>query len=198
MAKSKRPSRSQPLALELLMSDHRKVEDLFAEYEDDKDGDEDARRQLAERICLELKVHTQLEEELFYPWLRENLSEDDMDLVEQAQVEHNAATDLIEQIEGASEIDDAYNAKVKVLGEYIKHHVNEEENEIFPKVSDEAEALDELGQEMASRKGELAEENGLETEFAEAPEDEEEEGESADSAAPQRSRTSGESSRRSH
>ncbi|HEX4780203.1 MAG TPA: hemerythrin domain-containing protein, partial [Usitatibacter sp.] len=133
MAKPKKPARAQPLAIDLLMTDHRKVEDLFARYEDEKDGDEGARRELAERICAELKVHTQVEEELFYPWLRENLDDDDMDMVEEAQVEHNGAKDLIEQIEAASAIDDEYNAKVKVLGEYIKHHVNEEENEIFPK-----------------------------------------------------------------
>lgn len=196
MAKPKRSTRSQPLALELLVTDHRKVEDLFSQYEDQKDGDEDARRQLAERICLELKVHTQMEEELFYPWLRENMSEDDMELVDEAQVEHNSAKELIDQIEGAAEIDDEYNARVKVLGEYIKHHVTEEENEIFPKVSDEAEALDELGQEMASRKGELAEENGLETE--EGVEASEDEGEEAETPASRRSSSSGASQRRSH
>ena len=173
MAKPKRPARAQPLALELLMTDHRKVEDLFSQYDDEKDGDEDTRRQLAQRICAELKVHTQLEEELFYPFLRENLEEDDMDLVEEAQVEHNSARDLIEQIEGATEIDDEYNAKVKVLGEYIRHHVNEEENEIFPKVADDQEELDEVGQEMASRKSELAEEMGLEQEAREEGEEEE-------------------------
>jgi hemerythrin-like domain-containing protein len=192
MAKSKRSARSQPLALELLMTDHRKVEDLFAQYEDGKDGDEGARRELAERICAELKVHTQLEEELLYPWLRENLEDDDMDLVEEAQVEHNGAKDLIEQIEGASDIDEEYNAKVKVLGEYVKHHVNEEENEIFPKVSDQQEELDELGQEMAARKGELAEEMGLEQQGAEN------EDEDAAQAPHRPSRTGEESTRRSH
>ena len=190
MAKPKRSTRSQPLAIELLMTDHRKVEDLFSKYEDEKDGDEDTRRQLAQRICAELKVHTQVEEELFYPFLRENLEEDDMDLVEEAQVEHNGAKDLIEQIEGATEIDDEYNAKVKVLGEYVKHHVNEEENEIFPKVSDDQEELDELGQEMASRKSELAEEMGLEQEASEEEESE--------ASSPPRSARQQENSRRSH
>ncbi|HEX4334012.1 MAG TPA: hemerythrin domain-containing protein [Usitatibacter sp.] len=194
MAKSKRSVRSQPLALELLMTDHRKVEDLFSQYEDEKEGDEDSRRQLAQKICAELKVHTQVEEELFYPFLRETLEDDDMDLVEEAQVEHNGAKDLIEQIEAAAEIDDEYNAKVKVLGEYIKHHVNEEENEIFPKLSDEQDALDELGQEMSSRKQELAEEMGLEQEASADEEEGEEEGESA----PSRSHRSDEGTRRSH
>lgn len=189
MAKPKSSTRSQPLALELLMTDHRRVEDLFSQYDDEKDGDDDTRRQLAQKICMELKVHTQLEEELFYPFLRDTLEDDDMDLVEEAQVEHNGAKDLIEQIEAATGIDDEYNAKVKVLSEYIKHHVNEEETEIFPKLSDEHEALDELGQQMASRKQELAEEMGLEQEAGE----EDEEGE-----APSRSRRPEEGTRRSH
>ena len=194
MAKPKRSTRSQPLALELLMTDHRKVDDLFSQYEDGKEGDEDTRRRLAQRICAELKVHTQLEEELFYPFLRENLEEDDMELVEAAQVAHNSAKDLITQIEGATEIDDEYNAKVKVLGEYIKHHVSEEENEIFPKVSEDQEELDELGQEMSSRKSELAAEMGLDQEAS----GQEEDAESGEAATSPRSPRQHESTRRSH
>ena len=154
--------RGQPLALELLMADHRNVEELFDQFEQAKDGDEGTRRDIAQRICNELTVHAQVEEELFYTWLRENLDEDDMEMVEEAQVEHNTAKDLIAQLEGATDIDEQYNAKVKVLGEYIKHHVGEEENEIFPKVRDMQEELDELGQEMAARKAELKEEMGME------------------------------------
>src|SRR5690349_14275786 len=162
MARSKSGgARGQPLALELLMSDHRKVEDLFEQFEQEKEGDEGTRQQIAQQICAELTIHAQVEEELFYPWLRENLEDDEMEMVEEAQVEHNTAKELIAQIEGASDIDEQYNAKVKVLGEYIKHHVQEEENEIFAAVRDEQEELDELGQEMAARKGELKEEMGL-------------------------------------
>jgi hemerythrin-like domain-containing protein len=165
MAKSKSgAARSQPLAIELLMSDHRKVEDLFESYENEKDGDESTRKQLAQKICNELKVHAQVEEELFYPWLRENLEEEDMEMVEEAEVEHQTAKDLIAQLEQADAVDEVFNAKVKVLSEYIKHHVKEEENEIFPEVSSEQEELDELGQEMAARKGELMEELGMEAE----------------------------------
>ncbi len=172
MARSKSgAARAQPLALELLMSDHRKVEDLFEQFEQEKGGDEATRREIAQRICTELTIHAQVEEELFYPWLRENLDDDDIEMVEEAQVEHNTAKDLIAQLEGAADIDEQYNAKVKVLGEYIKHHVQEEENEIFPAVRDEHEELDELGQEMAARKGELKEEMGV------SDEDSEEEGE---------------------
>jgi hemerythrin-like domain-containing protein len=170
MPKSKSGSRSQPLAIELLMSDHRKVEDLFERYEAEKEGDDDTKRAIAERVCGELTVHAQVEEELFYPWLRENLDEDDMEMVEEAQVEHNGAKDLIAQIQGASDIDAAYDAKVKVLSEYIKHHVKEEENEIFPEVSSQKEELDELGQEMAARKSELMEELGIAEEMDDAEE----------------------------
>ena len=156
----KNSSRALPLALELLEADHRKVEGLFEQYEREKESDEETKRPIAERICGELTVHAQVEEELFYPWLRENLSEEDMEMVEEALVEHGTAKDLIAQLEGA-EIDETYDAKVKVLSEYIKHHVKEEEEEIFVEVSEMQEELDELGQQMAARKAELMEEMGL-------------------------------------
>jgi hemerythrin superfamily protein len=143
------------------MSDHRKVEDLFEQYDQEKDSDEGTRREIAQKICTELAIHAQVEEELFYPWLREHLEDEEMEMVEEAQVEHQTAKDLIAQIEGATDIDEVFNAKVKVLSEYIKHHVQEEENEIFPEVRDEQEELDELGQEMVARKGELQEEMGV-------------------------------------
>ena len=163
MARSRKSSGSQslPVALELLATDHRKVEELFRRYEDEKDGDEEARRALAGRICAELKVHTRLEEEILYPWLRDNLDGEDVEMVEEALVEHASAKDLVAQLEGAAEVDETYDAKVKVLGEYVRHHVREEENEIFPKVSGERGELDELGQEMHARKAELMEELGM-------------------------------------
>ena len=146
---------SAPLAIELLKADHRKVEDLFEEYESQKEGDDEQRLETATTICQELTVHAQVEEELFYPWLRENLDEEDMELVEEAEVEHASAKDLIAQIEAGGELDAKFDAKVKVLSEYIKHHVKEEEEEIFPEVADKKEELDALGQEMAARKSEL-------------------------------------------
>jgi hemerythrin superfamily protein len=159
--KRKGGSSAQPVAIEMLTADHRTVEELFERYESEKESDDDTKRAIAQRICGELTVHAQVEEELFYPWLRENLDEDDMEMVEEAQVEHQTAKDLIAQIEGASEIDETYDARVKVLSEYIKHHVGEEEGEIFPEVASEKEALDELGQEMMARKVELMDELGL-------------------------------------
>ena len=166
MAKRKGTTGSQPLAIELLGADHRKVEGLFEQYEAEKEGDEEVKRGIATRICGELTVHAQVEEEIFYPWLRENLDENDMEMLEEAYVEHAGAKDLIAEIEAAGEIDEAFDAKVKVLGEYIKHHVKEEENEIFPEVREKGEELDELGQQMQSRKTELMEELGMEGEDA--------------------------------
>ena len=165
----KKSNSSKPLAIEMLTADHDKVKDLFEQYDDAKEGDDDDKRALATQICSELKVHAQVEEELFYPWLRDNLGEDDTDLVDEAAVEHQTAKDLIAQIEGAAEVDEMYDAKVKVLGEYIDHHVEEEEGEIFPKVSGMREELDELGQAMMARKTELMAEMGLEAEAGEAP-----------------------------
>jgi len=160
MASKSGSSGTPPVAIEMLEADHRKVEQMFDQYEDEKEeSGEDMKRELAQRICMELKVHTQIEEELFYPWVRENAEESD--LVEEAQVEHQSAKDLIAQIEGASEIDETFDAKVKVLGEYVKHHVQEEENEMFPQVESMQEELDELGQAMTARKVELMEEMGM-------------------------------------
>ena len=152
---------AKAVAIELLESDHRKVEMLFEQYEEEKEGEEETKRSIAERICKELTAHAQLEEELFYPWLRENLGEEEMEMVEEAYVEHASAKDLIAQIEAGGTIDAAFDAKVKVLQEYIKHHVEEEENEIFKAVRDKQEELDEIGQEMHARKAELMEQLGL-------------------------------------
>ena len=156
MQKTK-PGTQKPLAIEMLMADHRKVEALFKQYEKAKDAGDDSRRDVAETICAELTVHATVEEEILYPWLRETLEDEDLEMVEEAQVEHNGAKDLISQIQGATSVDEIYDAKVKVLSEYIKHHVKEEEEEIFPEVSSEKEALDEMGEQMEARKAELQE-----------------------------------------
>jgi hemerythrin len=157
MASSKRgASGSLPVALEMLIADHRKVSTMFDRYEDEKeDAGEDQKRELAQRICMELKVHTQIEEELFYPWARENLDEED--LIEEAIVEHQSAKDLIAQIEGASDVDETFDAKVKVLGEYIKHHVKEEEQPggIFAQAKRGDEDLEATGERLRVRKEEL-------------------------------------------
>ena len=159
MSNSKHTARTLPLALELLSSDHRKVEELFRRFERMKDEEDASRVAIAQRICAELTVHMQVEEDLLYPWLRENL--DDTETVAEAYVEHETAKRLIAEILPVAAADEAYDAKVKVLSEYIKHHVKEEEEEIFPEVAHEEEELDELGQEMHARKAELKDEMGL-------------------------------------
>ncbi len=127
--------RTEPDACSLLDTDHKNVKKMFTAY-DELAGSRAAgavgkKRELAQQICAELTVHTQIEEEIFYPALREALKE--TDLLDEAEVEHASAKELIAQIQDATEIDDMFDAKVKVLGEYIDHHVKEERNEMFPK-----------------------------------------------------------------
>lgn len=122
-------------ACSLLDADHRNVKKLFKEFEPLADSKAKTaphkRRQLADQICMELSVHAQIEEEIFYPALREATKADDM--LDEAEVEHASAKDLIAQIEEGDENDPKWCAKVIVLGEYIDHHVKEERNEIFVK-----------------------------------------------------------------
>jgi hypothetical protein len=150
-------------ATELLDQDHREVEGYFDEYEDLEEDDE--KEELAKKICLALKVHTQIEEEIFYPQARK--ATEDEDLLDEAKVEHEGATRLIEEIEEMHAGDDLYDAKVKVLGEMIKHHVKEEREELFPEVEQSDMDLESVGKELAKRKQELMAELGAEAEAAE-------------------------------
>src|ERR1700743_1703784 len=138
-------------AISLLKADHREVEAWFDAYEDVTSDDEKA--ELAGKICAALKVHAQIEEEIFYPAAREATKDDD--LLDEATVEHASAKDLIAQIESMTVGDDLYDAKVTVLGEQIKHHVKEEEEELFPEAEDSDMDLDAIGAELAARKAEL-------------------------------------------
>lgn len=177
-------------ALAMLKADHDKVKKMFKEFErmteDDELGEE--AQQLATRICNELKVHTTLEEEIFYPEARAAL-EDDEDLIDEAEVEHASAKDLIGQIEGMDASEDKFAATVTVLGEYVNHHVEEEQNEMFPKVK-KAKQLDlnEMAERMMARKQELMQEMGM------AGEGEEAEGEEGEEQQPGRRRGSSRSS----
>jgi hemerythrin-like domain-containing protein len=127
--------RAVPDACSLLDADHKNVKKMFSAYEEMTSSKSasarDKRRDLAMQICMELTVHTQIEEEIFYPAVREAIK--DTDLLDEANVEHASAKDLIAQLQDATEVDDMFDAKVKVLGEYIDHHVKEERNELFPK-----------------------------------------------------------------
>lgn len=149
-------------ALKLLTEDHKEVKALFKQYDKlvkDEADDED-KQQIALEICLKLTVHATVEEEIFYPAAREALGEE-ADLVDEADIEHASAKELIAQIEASSPAqDNHYDARVKVLGEYIDHHVKEEEGEMFTKLKKTELELDALGDEMAARKEALMAELG--------------------------------------
>jgi hemerythrin superfamily protein len=139
-------------AVKLLKQDHRAVAQALEEFE----SAAHARKQaIAQHICKMLTVHTQIEEELLYPAAREALDSDDVHLVAEARVEHTSVKDLIQQIEQAKEVDEEYEAKVQVMGEFVKHHVKEEETELFPKLERSSLDLDALGERLQARKSEL-------------------------------------------
>jgi uncharacterized protein YdcH (DUF465 family) len=148
---SRKSSTRTPDAIALLKADHAKVKKMFKEF--DKLEDAGEQQELAKAICSELTVHTSLEEEIFYPAARAALAEED--LLDEAEVEHASAKDLIAQIEGGSPEDDKWCAKVKVLGEYINHHVSEEQDEMFPKLRKAGVDLKSLGRQLMERKSEL-------------------------------------------
>jgi hemerythrin superfamily protein len=147
-AKSKTKS---PDALALLTADHELVQDLFDKFQTSRTDKQKA--DLAEQICTELTIHAQIEEEIFYPAVREAI--DDEGLMDEADIEHASAKDLIAQIEASDPGEDHFGAKVTVLGEYIKHHVQEEQSEMFPKIRKAELDLAELGSAMSARKAEL-------------------------------------------
>lgn len=163
MATAKKTARTSPAtaaaartdATALLQRDHAEVKKLFKQYEKlaDAEADGQERSELANRICAMLTVHATIEEEIFYPAARE--AEVDDDLLDEAQVEHASVKDLIAQIESMSPDDELYDAKVTVLGEYVDHHVQEEEGEMFPKCRKADMDLAALAEALAERKSEL-------------------------------------------
>ena len=153
--RTRRTGRRDPLAISLLKKDHREVEGWFDEYE--QLDDEGEKLELFNRIALALKVHTRIEEEIFYPETRADVEED---LLDEAYVEHDGAKKLIAEIEAMAPDAPLYDAKVKVLGEYINHHVQEEEKEMFPEARDADLDLKTLGEQLARRKEELMAKGG--------------------------------------
>jgi hemerythrin superfamily protein len=144
-------------AIDLLKADHRQVEAWFEEFENTESAPK--KRKLAAQICKALRVHTRIEEEIFYPACREaGISEDMMD---EADVEHEGAKRLIEQIEAGAPGDDHWDARVTVLAEMIKHHVKEEEQRdgMFAKAKKSDLDLDDLGAALEARKAELMKKN---------------------------------------
>lgn len=147
-------------AVKLLKQDHREVEDLFDQFED---AEQDEQGDIAERVCEMLTVHAQIEEEILYPAAKEAFQdEEDQDLVNEAAVEHASAKELIAKIEAMTPEDEEFKATVKVLSEYIKHHVKEEETEMFPKLKQTDLDLKAIGTQLYERKMELMEELGIE------------------------------------
>jgi hemerythrin superfamily protein len=140
-------------AIALLEADHREVDGYFEAYEGLTDAG--SKKALATKICVALKVHTQIEEELFYPGAREATG--DGDLLDEALVEHMGAKTLVTEIEAMQPGQNLYDAKIKVLGEQVRHHVQEEEEELFPEVRQTKLDLEALGTKMAARKAELLE-----------------------------------------
>ncbi len=161
--------------LELLKEDHKKVNKMFEQFEkmkENEDEDQEAKQLLVETACAELTIHAQVEEELFYPALREAI--DDEDMLDEAEVEHNTAKQLITELAAMQPGDELYDAKFTVLGEYVKHHVQEEEKEMFQKAKKAKLDLVAMAEQVMERKMELRDELGLDAE-----EDDEEEGDAA-------------------
>jgi hemerythrin superfamily protein len=138
-------------ALDLLEEDHTQVESLFEEFEQLDNVEE--KKELALKICLSLRVHAQIEEEIFYPAVRDAI--ENTDRIDEAIVEHAAAKQLITEIEGMDAGDELYDAKVTVLNEQVLHHIEEEEDELFPEVESSKLDLETLGKKMADRKAAL-------------------------------------------
>ena len=140
-----------PEATALLRADHKLVAGLFEEFEQARSASK--KKALVAQICKELTVHTQIEEEIFYPAVKAALK--DQKMVPEATVEHAAVKNLIAEVQGKEPYGEMYDAKVKVMGEFVKHHVKEEEKEMFPKVRKTDLDLKALGDKMATRKEEL-------------------------------------------
>lgn len=135
----------------MLRADHKKVSALFADFEATRSAKK--KKEIVATICLELTVHTTIEEEIFYPAVQAALK--DHELIPEANVEHASVKDLIAQVKDAEPGGDEYDARVKVMGEFVKHHVKEEQNEMFPKAKKTKLDMIALGAEMAARKAEL-------------------------------------------
>lgn len=143
--------RGESGAIALLKRDHREVDARLKQFQS---GSGANRRELAEQICRMLTVHAQIEEEVFYPEAHEALGKDGK-LITEARVEHATLKDLIGQLESMDSVDELFEARMQVLGEYVKHHVREEETEVFPRAQRAGLDIAGLGERLAARKQEL-------------------------------------------
>jgi hemerythrin superfamily protein len=159
-------TRKEPDAIDLLKQDHRRVESLFKEFEKLHESDEhEAADVIVETVCGELQIHDKLETEIFYPAVHQQANEEEEEeLLDEAEVEHTTVRDLIQKIADMGPGAEKRHAHFTVLMEYVKHHVKEEEKEMFPKVKKLGIDLKELATRMQERKSELMSETEMETE----------------------------------
>ena len=150
MKKKSKPNNSSKVqdAIALLRADHKLVSALFTEYENASSTSK--KKMLVSQICTELSVHAQVEEEIFYPAVKQALK--DKVIIPEALVEHATLKELIGQVQGIEPDGEMFDAKLKVLSEYVKHHVKEEQNEMFPQAKSTNLNLVELGSKIAARK----------------------------------------------
>jgi hemerythrin superfamily protein len=149
-----RAAGKQLSALDLLKADHAAVKKLFKQFAAmKKRGEDDGKEQVVQNACKALQIHAQIEEEIFYPALRE--AADAKDPLDEAEVEHGHVKELVADLQNASPSDALCDAKMKVLSEYVEHHVQEEESTLFSKARKADVDLAALGEQMAARKAEL-------------------------------------------
>jgi hemerythrin-like domain-containing protein len=153
-AVAKSRTRTSVDAIDLLKQDHDKVEKAFKEFEKMDRQNVAACRRLIGTVCADLKVHTTLEEEVFYPAVRAAIA--DEDLMNEAAVEHETARMLIDQLENMDADDPNYFATFTVLGEYVRHHIKEEQGEMFPAARKAGLDMQAIGEKMQARRQELA------------------------------------------
>jgi len=157
MAKSKAKSKGDGVnPIQMLKDDHRKVKQLFSEYESAGEDAITKKQDIADKVFDELEVHSSIEEEIFYPAVRDNADEEGSRLVAEAIEEHRVVKTLIDELRELDADDEQFEAKFKVLSENVEHHADEEETEMFPVAKDAlADNVDQIGQEMQRRRMEL-------------------------------------------
>lgn len=164
------PHSSAADVLDILIGDHCKIIQFFDEFRRIKNhADDETKQTLVEVTCTELVIHAQIEEELFYPALREAF--EDASLIDEADIEHMVARQLISEMESMHPAEHHYDAKFIVLGEYVRHHIEEEQNKIFVQIRQGGMDLDVLGKEILQRRKDLRSEFGLPDEGYEEEED---------------------------
>lgn len=173
-----RSRRNSSDAIAMLIADHRRVQQLFKNFDKLDRSDEDARIEIVETACVELKIHSIIEEEIFYPAVRSKIGEEGENLLNEAAIEHEVADTLIDKLGETDPSEPDYAAYFKVLSEYVQHHITEEEKALFPKVRKMRELdLEELAGEMQARKDELMAE--IESDVEILADEEQDEGETS-------------------